>query len=271
MAIFNTVPPLKAGSGIQFDGEVISTRAAPRNLLDNSDFLHPINQRGLNSYSGAQYTIDRWRFWDSIDKVDLTENGISIAGHALHQYLEKSAVSSLKSYTIACQEWNGTIHIASGKLKDKIIGDVMSFTLDGNDQPDVQLLPGTVYAWAALYEGAYTADTLPEYQPKGYMCELLECKRYYQAFEYNAFLGTGIVTNNYVQGYIVTDVQMRVNPTLTGTIAVYNGGSTVTASELRDCLNQGCGLRVNLVLVSNLALSTLCIYAHSQVSFSADL
>ena len=34
--------------------------------------------------------------------------------------------------------------------------------------------------WAALYEGEYTAETLPEYQPKGYGAELAECQRYYQ-------------------------------------------------------------------------------------------
>ena len=33
--------------------------------------------------------------------------------------------------------------------------------------------------WIALYEGEYTAETLPEYQPKGYGAELLECQRYY--------------------------------------------------------------------------------------------
>ena len=32
--------------------------------------------------------------------------------------------------------------------------------------------------WAALYEGAYTADALPAYQPKGYAAELAECQRY---------------------------------------------------------------------------------------------
>ena len=33
--------------------------------------------------------------------------------------------------------------------------------------------------WAALYEGEYTADTLPPYVPKGYAEELAECQRYY--------------------------------------------------------------------------------------------
>lgn len=190
-------------------GEAIR-RAAPRNLLDNSDFLHPINQRALNTYSGAQYTIDRWRFWESTDKVDLTGNGISVAGHALHQYLEKTAVSSFKSYTIACQDSSGTIHVASGKLKDKIIGDVMSFALDGNDQPDVQLLPGRVYVWAAIYEGTYTQDTLPPYQAKGPSEELAACKRYAQRLSVY-YLDRNVQT---LYMCIMFD-EMRVMPTLT--------------------------------------------------------
>jgi hypothetical protein len=35
-------------------------------------------------------------------------------------------------------------------------------------------------AWAALYEGEYTKDTLPVYHPKGYAVELTECRRYYR-------------------------------------------------------------------------------------------
>ena len=34
----------------------------PRNLLDNSDFRNPVNQRGAKSYSVSGYTIDRWFF-----------------------------------------------------------------------------------------------------------------------------------------------------------------------------------------------------------------
>lgn len=34
--------------------------------------------------------------------------------------------------------------------------------------------------WSALYEGSYTADTLPPYVPKGYAAEMMECQRYYQ-------------------------------------------------------------------------------------------
>ena len=37
--------------------------------------------------------------------------------------------------------------------------------------------------YAALYEGEYTAETLPEYQSKGYGSELAECRRYFQRFD----------------------------------------------------------------------------------------
>lgn len=43
-----------------------------------------------------------------------------------------------------------------------------------------------VLKWAALYEGAYTADTLPPYVPKGYAAELAECQRYYHLYATSA-------------------------------------------------------------------------------------
>lgn len=36
-------------------------KAAPWNLLDNSDFRNPVNQKGLALYEGSGYGIDRWR------------------------------------------------------------------------------------------------------------------------------------------------------------------------------------------------------------------
>ena len=248
MAIFNTVPPLKAGPGIKFDGERISTAAAPRNWLDNSDFTNLVAQAGIGGKHGnVAYAADRWILTSGT--VEYTTGvGLKLNG-TITQRMERVPD------TPTC-----FIGMTAGTATISINGNEVTITSAGG-----------VIKWAAVYDGAYTTETLPEYQPKGYMCELLECKRYYQAFANNAFLGTGVVTNNYVQGYIATDVQMRVKPTLVGTIGVYNGDSTTTASELRECANQGCGFRVNLVLISNLVTSALCIYAQSQVSFSADL
>ena len=180
MAIFNTVPPLAAGSGIEFDGEVISTRAAPRNLLDNSDFLHPINQREQSLYTGACYTIDRWRTWETEAEIALTGNGVAISGGNLTQYLEQTAVEGWKTYTIACEESNGAVHIKSGVLSDGVWGDIMHLSVDNIGLPFAQLAAGHTYIWAAVYEGGYTADTLPGYTSKGIPAELQACQYFFE-------------------------------------------------------------------------------------------
>ena len=58
--------------------------------------------------------------------------------------------------------------------------------------------------WAALYEGSYTADTLPPYVPKGYAAEFAECRRYYKRFTapYAGIVGTGYVTGSTKYIYI---------------------------------------------------------------------
>lgn len=105
MAIFNTVPPLAAGTGLAFDGETVSLAADAtlqkqgyaadakatgdtirkaadsRNLLDNWDFSRPVNQRGKTSYSGARiYTIDRWMISTTAGTAEVVSGGIKLTG-----------------------------------------------------------------------------------------------------------------------------------------------------------------------------------------------
>ena len=53
---------------------------AAHNLLDNSWFVNPVNQRGQTSYtSGNEYTIDRWRI--TYDTILSIQNGyINLSG-----------------------------------------------------------------------------------------------------------------------------------------------------------------------------------------------
>ena len=85
--------------------------------------------------------------------------------------------------------------------------------------------------WAALYEGEYTAETLPVYQPKGYMAELNECRRYYQRF-YNS-VKTGFVSTNstMLRLGITLPVPLRISsPTLN--VIQANGLRTVNGSNI---------------------------------------
>ena len=192
-------------------------KAAPRNLLDNSDFRNPVNQREQTSYSGNVYSIDRWKlgFWssDGSGKANLSveSNGIRLFGGtssasipnscSITQKLDASEMLG-KIYTIAVSVTSlsgagrGRILVGYDNTfvsKDNIkIGiNILTFAMPssastffvgiGNEASESGA--GAIDAlieWAALYEGYYTAETLPEYQPKGYGAELLECQRYYQ-------------------------------------------------------------------------------------------
>lgn len=85
--------------------------------------------------------------------------------------------------------------MVSGVLSYGMWGDYVTFTVDGNNNPRFTLAAGS-YKWAALYEGEYTADTLPEYRSKGYSIELLECQRYYQYLYLYATTGFVNITGN---------------------------------------------------------------------------
>lgn len=183
MAIFNTVPPLAAGAGMKFDGERISTAAAPRNLLDNSDFRNPVNQRGQSSYTKNGYTIDRWAVWDG--QLNIGDGFISVKN--AYQLLQ---IDTNKVYTLAAKTAAGVVCFAA---KPDVgggasLGNLQISMSVQNSFVQVLLTNATgnplggAY-WAALYEGEYNAETLPEYQPKGYATELAECCLYYQKLE----------------------------------------------------------------------------------------
>lgn len=229
MAIFNTVPPLAAGASIKFDGERISTAAAPRNLLDNSDFRNPVNQRGQTSYtlnSWGGYCIDRWAAHSAGANVTIGSGGLTLSG-GIHQPISSDVVSMYngKVLTLAVKI-AGTVYCCSGEVNqigawhlsarvDTPYGYIRFETEDNNMMfviIDNSTTPSVV-EWAALYEGSYTAETMPEYQPKGYGAELLECQRYYYRRNILCVLHPANKSNmSDYRGEITFPVEMRTNP-----------------------------------------------------------
>ena len=160
----------------------------PHNLLDNSDFRNPVNQRGQESYSGSYFfCVDRWCV--SSDAA-ITDSGLTCSGGNF--LLQRMQLKNLPigRYTGAVCTADGTIvcgsvdFTASGSPEmiasengiamflQKLTSDTVQFVLNSGDQK--------TWVWAALYAGEYTAATLPEYRCKGYGAELAECQRYYQ-------------------------------------------------------------------------------------------
>lgn len=171
---------------------------AAHNLLDNSWFVNPVNQRGQTSYNGTGgkvYTIDRWHTWSASISVSVQSGYLSITNSTDSMYQNISQIVAEhnltgKAATIAVWDANGNVYCASGVMSTNNEIDCntptdfwFSAILEDDNTIYFAIRPrGAKTAKikaAALYEGSYDASTLPAYQPKGYAAELAECQRYH--------------------------------------------------------------------------------------------
>lgn len=197
------------------------------NLLDNSDFAHPVNQRGASSYTGAVYGIDRWLAYHAQTVVAVMDGGVAVSGNRLYQVVPPDRISVDKVYTLAAMRSDGGMEIYSAKFSDPLDDTQGTALYTSNGAYRVRLDTGKTWVWAALYEGAYAVETLPAYVPKGYAAELAECQRYLQTMTVVA--GAGASTARRV---ILPFQPMRIaNPTVTYTLAT---GSAPTSVGLLD-------------------------------------
>ena len=204
-------------------------KAAPRNLLDNSDFRNPVNQRGQSSYNLSAwggYCIDRWAAYNASANITIGSGGLTLSG-GIHQPISSDVVSMYngKVLTLAVKI-AGTVYCCSGEVNqngewnssarsDTPYGNI-TFETENNNMMFVIIDNSTtpsVVEWAALYEGEYTAETLPEYQPKGHGAELAECQRYYYRRNFFCVLHPANKSNlSEYRGEITFPVEMRTNP-----------------------------------------------------------
>ena len=138
--------------------------ASPANLLDNSYFRYPVAQAGIGGNHGNQaYAVDRWILTNGSvshqEGVGLTLNG------TITQKLEHNPIFNAQAF----------VGMAAGQASISYSDGAVTITSSGG-----------VIAWAALYdtyENVYSEQVLPEYHPKGYAHELLECQRYYRRYQ----------------------------------------------------------------------------------------
>ena len=217
-------------------------KASHRNILDNSDFRNPVNQRGLQEYTSNGYSIDRWTFekQDNVNAllaVQRVEDGfpenriylqVGSGGFAdFYQNLENYDKMAGKRYTLAVNI-KGVVYAQvftmgrnAGGISLGNDGAVFYSTPNKHVLIRATTAPGFNMLWMALYEGEYTAETLPEYQPKGYGAELAECIRYYRkSYDGNNIKSTtGVVSIKPANAnWLCTvnfDTPMRAVPTIT--------------------------------------------------------
>lgn len=211
----------------------------PHNLLDNSDFRNPVNQRGkISSNTDAEYVIDRWfigDIWTSGTCRFHQYDGNITFHQGLFQRvaIAKNRVVG-KTFTLALHTPSGTyvmpialpIIVVNGQdypKNDRDINGVLRYYDDmGCLEVRFESAGDTECFWAALYEGEYTVETLPEYQPKGYGVELVECMRYYQVFAARARSVPG--STNVICYPFQFAMPMRIAPTVTSLTPVENAG-----------------------------------------------
>lgn len=254
-------------------------RECAHNLLDNSDFRNPVNQRGQTSYtSGWAMSIDRWYVADSrgagesAQTLTIVNGGIKMNGDypALAQHIP--LLDADKQYTLATKFSNGETHIS------RFAGANVNVDAGGFASVTIYFTDGLIAEWAALYEGEHTAETLPPYVPKGYAAELLECQRYFYippngggAISYVGYSNSA--TNARIT--IPLPVPMRATPSITivtlSNINIYTGTGSRSCTDYSINNIHGNGIAVNFT-TSGLSEWTPCVCRlNTNVYISAEL
>lgn len=267
--------------------------AAHRNLLDNSDFRNPVNQRGYERWTpeakpetGADantcygftggYTIDRWLAYRSRLTVNVSDGYLELVNTTsetvnLVQELENK-VSVDKSITIAVKFKDGGTYsnkgtvAASGSTAIMYLDDCTIYYAGGSGWMTIGVSAGSSIKleWVALYEGEYTAETLQEYQPKGYGVELLECKRYFQKYQ-----GIGFTVRNNGQVSYMLPVEMRTTPTFSyGKKSIYTDSSTDVSGNYPDWEPT---LYPSIIAMANNVYNGYATLQFSDIELNADL
>jgi hypothetical protein len=260
------------------------------NLLDNSDFTNPVNQRGETSMQNTWvYWFDRWVANTERKAAQLTTSGVHLSGAAeanvrILQRVPLARIKKGQSYTIAAYDASGNVFCVSGVFNDgPLTGDGSSgakfyMSLQEGDGSTYYYCILDVYAditvkCMALYEGEYTAETLPPYVPKGYAAELAECLRYYRKIKSNNETFSGYATGGVAYAFIPLTQTMRISPTVTGGGKFYYtlGSAQGTTAETATAHNANANRVIVKCAVSVTGVCTGVITPQGDIDISADL
>ena len=281
----------------------------PRNLLDNSDFTNPVNQRKNTSYTATGsyiFTIDRWKMnygtltvndgyinWSTSEEVQY-KRFVQVIPHTLKAgqtyTLAMLARVNQTDYTgLRFAKKDGS-EISGARVALSTTNDftwfVISYSMSQDIvEPRVEILTGSQtnqninidIKAMTLYEGEYSVETLPEYQPKGYAAELLECQRYYLFVSRNdtvsLFSAVAYTTTNaYIS--IPTPIKMRINPTIEHkNLALRRGTTDVSITAFGTPYAYNNCIYIKLDTASGLTAGNVYVLRlnNGSLSFSADL
>lgn len=267
-----------------------SRASSPHNLLDNSDFRNPVNQRGKTTLGpGSGYFIDRWTRSGSAGTFSVTESGLTIETSDITRYSDivqtvgDSSKLTGKAMTFAVKfvEYGTVIlNFTFGTSKSVIKDDVVSIVHWDSKRFYIRAYGAAgkvTVEWAALYEGTYTEETLPEYRPKGYGAELMECMRYYQRFTNasgNAIAYGYTVSETAARAIIPTSVPLRSAALSIDGSPSFNmrgGGKSVGLTSATPVASTGNIIRIDLIGSGLPVNEVIVVYPSGDFGISADL
>lgn len=199
------------------------------NLLDNSDFTNPVNQRNKTEFDINGYCIDRWQIFESTYNVNTrvvkSDSTVGEFGSQFRQIVNTDLLTIGDIVTVSAYV-NNTKHSFTKTIQSSTWGSIKDAPYDLETSWGgfklvklrhrteiffvMYLKPSQSITvnWAKLEKGSVATP----YVPKGYGAELAECMRYYQKSEDDLY-----AVPYGGKSYIVHEfgVPMRVAPTVT--------------------------------------------------------
>lgn len=242
------------------------------NLLDNSNFTNPVNQRDGTSYSASTgntvYAIDRWRIEGATYTVAThTLSGTSYTNRAcrMAQFIEMEqyglAIGDTLTFSL---ETNGTKHSATAKILDRdqysnfesvpsaySCADFDVVLCTGLSKPSIlsfTICPkkALVLEWAKLEKGSVATP----YVHKSYGAELSACQRYFYYLDATKWYACYQITGWGLIIPIDLPVPMRAQPTANtvGEVKVFTPSGWVNATSMSTNQFNRDKARINIVL-----------------------
>lgn len=190
------------------------------NLLINSDFRNPVNQRGKKSYTGKDwhYSIDRWRT-NNCD-LTVTDSSITVTNTSTTDAHFQQVFENLHSdiYTGSCNviAVNGTARMYHGTYSKNLVVGANSFTFKPSTDNFFEIIlqegASITLEWVKFERG----NIATPFVPRLYGEELMLCQRYYLPLVEDAFILTRqrYDSVSYYQG-LLFPIEMRITPAVT--------------------------------------------------------
>ena len=220
------------------------------NLLDNTNFFNPINQRNQTSYSNTdaapKYSIDRWQVlggtFDVQTRTYTSNSTLGIYGNQFRQYIPLESVSigdtitvssvindTRQIFTTTIPQYGDTVADAPFLLETTCGG----FKMITREAEHAALLTMVVNVsqsitvdWIKMEFGNFATP----YVPKGYGAELAECLRYFQRVYADWRIYPTLKDMPYRFSQSTLQV-MRIKPTISAHGTPYTFGCTINALD----------------------------------------